>query len=214
MLSKIDYKCIHRHNGYEHPCCYMKYQQFGKPGGIGFLDIETSGLQGNYNIIYCWTIKYLDEPRYESYTLQKTDYQNHNRDKELIRRFLYAIDKFSKLYVYWGSDRKFDLPFLRTRAHYWGFQFPPAKTIQMVDIYYPVKAKFRLHSNRLDVIAELLHCTTKKTPLSPEIWNRAQCGYDKEALAYIHDHNVKDCDILEEVYLKIKDEVQEPKRWL
>lgn len=214
MLSRQEFCCKHRHDGFQHPVCYLNYQKEEKGSGVGYLDIEASGLQADFNMIYSWVIKYAGKPRFESYVLQPRDYQNHWRDKEAIHQLLIALQKFDKILTYYGDDFHFDMPFLRTRALGWGFQFPPYKTIQHEDLYMTCKKKLKLHSTRLDSVAEHLHVKHSKTHIAAEIWNRASSGYDKEALHYILEHNKIDCVVLEEVHQIMRPYVAESRKWL
>ncbi len=189
--------CKHGHNGYEHPVCYLKEI----PQQIGYLDIETSGLQADFAFVFSWVIKYKSQNKFEKYVLQKSDYDSGvQRDKEAIRKLIMALHNFDIIVTYYGKDRQFDVPFLRSRTLYYGFQFLPYGSMIHIDLYQVAKGKLRIHSNRLESVADLLDIRMKKTKIETGIWNRASMGYDVKALKYIEEHNMKDAIILEEVH--------------
>jgi len=214
MLSKEDFRCPHRHNGFEHSECYRKYIESARGEGVGYLDIETSQLRANFGDILSWFIKHRGQNKYESYVLQKSDFETPDRDREAVRKLLESIQKFDKIVTYYGIG--FDRKFILTRAVAYGFQWLPEKTVQHLDLYWPVKNNLLLHSCRLDSVADLLDTITQKTPLKPHHWEKAGKG-DLDALAYIVDHNKKDVRILEQVHdALIRGNVPMPKarRWL
>jgi hypothetical protein len=65
-----------------------------------------------------------------------------------------------------------------------------------MDTYPIARNKLKLHSNRLDSIAQALNITkVKKTPLSSEHWMKGALG-NPDALKYILKHNRKSFCIL------------------
>ena len=105
--------------------------------------------------------------------------------------------------VFWGKDRRFDIPFLRTRALYWGLDFPDYKSLVVTDCYDIVKAKLRLHRNRLESVCDAFDIPSKEHRLTPEVWVRAMAG-DKKSLDYILKHNREDVISLEAVWKKLE----------
>jgi uncharacterized protein YprB with RNaseH-like and TPR domain len=114
------------------------------------------------------------------------------------------MGKYDIIYAHYGSDRRFDIPFIRTRAlkHNMEGLIPKRNQLFIMDTYPISRNKLKLHSNRLDSIGEHLGCKTGKTRLSPNMWQRAAIG-DKKALDYIVDHNKKDVQLLEEIHKRI-----------
>ena len=107
--------------------------------------------------------------------------------------------KYSRVVVYWGRDRRHDLPFLRSRALKYGIDFPLYKSLYVTDVYDWAKGKLSLHSYRLQVVCEYLGIPAKQHPLDGDRWLAASIG-DEKALKYIWDHNVEDVVALEPVY--------------
>ena len=194
------WKCEHRHSGLEHPICYQK----SMPQRIGYLDIETSNLKADFGVIYSWCIKYRGLNKFEGYVLKKNDYTILERDKEATRSLIIALGQFTTIVTYYGGNYQFDMPFLRTRALKYDFQFPPYKSLRHIDLYQQVRGKLKLHSNRLESVSEFLHLEPRKSKIDTDIWNRANLAYDKEALAYIWEHNKIDTILLEKLHEKIE----------
>ena len=123
-----------------------------------------------------------------------------------MEELLDAFNNYDVLYTHYGSDRRFDLPFIRTRAYANGLEhkLPGYMDKFIMDTYPIARNKLKLHSNRLGVIADILGITdVKKTQLSPKIWMLASAGHPK-ALAYIQDHNKKDVLLLQKVHQKLR----------
>ena len=102
---------------------------------------------------------------------------------------------------YASHNTRFDIPYSRTRAMAHGLIFPTYGTLKHKDLYYTVKFKFSLHSNRLENACRTLCGSTGKTKLLPEIWQRAAYG-DPGSLKYIYDHCVEDVKDLKRLYYK------------
>lgn len=199
-LTKQQYRCQHRHNGYEHPLCYQKYQT-ETPLKIGYFDIEASQLKADFGWLISWVIKHQNQNKYEGYILTKKDYRSQHRDKTAIQKLIIALQKFDKIVTYYGTG--FDIPFVRTRALIHNLQFIPPKTILHLDLYYQVRSKLKLARNRLANVGEVFRLT-KKTPVDTNIWANVGLNYNKKALQYIWDHNIKDTILLEDAHNLLK----------
>ena len=84
--------------------------------------------------------------------------------------------------------------------------FPKFGELKHYDVYFSVKNKMSLHSNRLAVATQTLGIEGK-TPLPPEIWGPARLGYSW-AMEKIEEHNREDVKILEGLYHEILPYVQ------
>lgn len=174
---------------------------------IGHLDIESSDLKANIGIMLSWSIKVEgeDEVLHDWITREEAiDWDK--RDKRIVGSLLDALDKIDLIFTYNGAV--FDVPFIRTRALYWGYKDPLAYgDLFHKDAYYTAKSKLSLYSKRLAVVTQFLDIDGK-TSLPPEVWNRAQLGYE-DAMEYVVDHCDEDVIILEELveilkpYMKI-----------
>lgn len=197
ILWLADHKCKHSHTYLEHFSCYIS--ECPDKGKIGFLDIETSNLAANYGIMYCYAIKEQGGDIIYSEITTK-EIKSDVMDKKLTARCINDIKKFDIIVTYYGT--KFDIPFIRTRAVHHDMAFPPYGAFIHTDVYYLVRNKFRLNSNRLERACKCLLGSSRKTDINEDFWIRAMGG-DKEAIAYIGDHCRMDVLDLEDLYNKV-----------
>ena len=172
---------------------------------VGYLDIEATGLQGNFAHMLSLFIKVQGQKKYYSSIIMKKEIFDGDFDKRLVKELLVAFEHFDVLYTHYGSDYRFDLPFIRTRVyrHKLEKMLPQFMEKFILDTFSIAKAKLKLHSNRLDSIADALGITNiKKTPLSPSIWEMGKVGQPK-ALEYIAKHNKHDVILLEAIHKKL-----------
>jgi len=204
ILWLYNHHCKHGHRYSEHPTCFA--EEHGDQVAaekIGFIDIETTGLQAQFGYIFCFSLKELDgEIVHRSITSQEI--RSYKFDKGVIQDFLKAIEGYDRLIGYYSKDYRFDIPFLRTRALKWGLNFPGWKDILFTDVYDLVKSKLRLNRNRMEVACEMLGILSKQHRLNPEVWQRGQAG-DQKSLAWIQKHCDEDVISLEQLYKRLKD---------
>jgi uncharacterized protein YprB with RNaseH-like and TPR domain len=172
---------------------------------VGYLDIETTNLHANFGYILSWVIKPKDSNKYDFGVITKKEIANYTLDKNILLKLLETLKKYDVVYAHYGTDRKFDIPYIRTRAFVHGVEnkLPQRMELFIMDTWIIAKNKLRLHSNRLDVIGNVLGVTTKKTPLDPSTWQLAAIGHE-ESLKYILKHNVNDVLLLEAIHKKLE----------
>lgn len=179
-----------------------KFENLVNNKRVGHLDIESNQLNATFGSMISWCIKE-DGGKVLCDYLRKEDYAVPNKlqiDKRITESLVEALSQFDVITTYYGEG--FDLPFIRSRAIYHGIQFPQYGSIISIDLWKIVRAKLRLHSNRLDVVGEFLGVNSK-TKLDPATWVKAVFG-DTKAVAEIVEHNKQDVITLEKVYNKIK----------
>ena len=195
-------RCRHHHTYLEHiKCAEREKKDFREV--IGFLDIEASNLNADFGIIFSWCIK-KEGGKNICEVVSPEDLKNGYYDKNIIKKFNSEVRNFDRLVVYYGTDNRFDLPTLRTRAVFWKTDFPLYKSVKVTDVYPIIKRKFNLHRNRLETACEFFGIACKKHRLKPEIWFKAQAG-NKKALNFILLHNKEDTISLELLYNRVKD---------
>jgi uncharacterized protein YprB with RNaseH-like and TPR domain len=187
----------------------IKYEPLGEEP-VGYLDIETSGLQGDFNYMLSWSIKTANIDEVKTGVIKPKEISDGTLDKRIVQEAIDTLQNYRTIYTFYGT--KFDIAFLRTRALYHDIEFIPYGLIQHKDLYYLVKRILRIHNNRLESVADLLGIKGK-THLEPRIWVRANSG-DKEALQYILEHNIADVILLEKVHKKLKDYEAKTRRYL
>ena len=198
ILALYRYKCKHGHNGISHYNCYRRESK--EPEKIGFLDIETSNLKANFGIILSYCILIGGTKEIIKNVITKKELQDGEMDKRLVRDCISDITKFDRIIGHYSS--RFDVPFVRTRAIIHGLDFPAYGELVQTDTWRMAKNSLALHSNRQDVLAESLLGKTLKTRIKQKHWIKALQG-DKEALAYVLDHNENDVKDLEKNYNKL-----------
>jgi uncharacterized protein YprB with RNaseH-like and TPR domain len=200
ILWLYNHRCEHSKRFTEHPACYKG--ELAIPEKIGFIDIETTGLQAQFGYIFCFSLKELDG-KIVHRLITPQEIRTYKFDKGVIIDFLKAIKGYDRLVGYYSKDNRFDMPFLRTRALKWGLDFPGWRDILFTDVYDLIRPKLKLNRNRMEVACELLGIPSKQHRLTPEVWQRAQAGSPK-ALAYILKHCDEDVVSLEALYKRVK----------
>lgn len=210
MIWLMQHRCRHGATYMEHPSCYFKEQPDDGPvmEKIGFLDIETSNLNADFGYIFSYCIKELDGPIYE-YVIKPGEIRAFTFDKNLMKQFYKDVMQFDRLVVYWGKDRRHDIPFLRQRAIKWGVPFPLYREVFVNDLYDIVKAKLKLHRSGLANACEFFDIPCKQHRLDPNRWQKAMAG-SQEALDHILKHNEEDCVSTEQLWKLLRDYSRNP----
>lgn len=202
LLELFKGRCKHGHLYAEHPACYVKEKE--EEIKIGYLDIECSQLKSNYGIMLSYCIKERGKDKIYCDTITKKDIDKKTLDKRLVKKCIDDMRRFDVVMGYYST--KFDIPFIRSRAMYWNLDFPLYGELQHKDIYYMVRNKMCLNSNRLEVACSHLG-VEGKTRLDGKVWILASAG-DKKSLDYVLEHNKFDVLILEQLHDRIKDYVR------
>ena len=190
--------CKHRMPYLSHYSCYLKEQP--QPV-VGFFDIECSDLNADIGVLLAWCIKIKGKDKIIERVATKKELQDSNCiDKKNVEAAVKAIKSCDRIISYYGTG--FDLKFIRTRAVVWGIDFPPIGQIYHSDLYYIIRNRFKLHSNRLENACRVLLGKTKKTHFDPMIWLRALQG-QTDAMNYIIDHCRKDVIETERLWNKV-----------
>ena len=198
LIDLMTKRCRHGHSYLEHPSCW--YKEGEKQPKVGYLDIETSNLKANYGMILTYVIKTQGKKEYLTNVIKRKDILARRFDKAVVKQLVEDMSGFDCLIGYFSS--RFDMPFIRTRAMIHNIPFPAYGHIQHKDVYYMVKFKMCLNSNRLEVATNTLGIAGKNHVIGPE-WTMAGTG-DAKALKYVLDHNIRDCDILEELHMRLE----------
>jgi len=201
IIWLFNQKCKHRHRLVEHPKCleeFLRNNQSPLSERVGHLDIETVGLNANYDYIISYCI-YSDGKFFGRVLTPKEVLNWKVLDRDLMYEFCKDIRQFDRVTVYWGKERRHDIPFLRSRAIKARADFPLYKEVFVTDVYDLCKNKLRLDHYRLENVCKFLGIPAKQHPLNPDIWQQAKLGNQK-ALNYIWLHNKEDVVSLSKVY--------------
>lgn len=194
----------HHHTYLTHYSCYIKEQP--EKDRIAIIDIETSNLKGDYGTILTWALKPLGKKDIIYGVISKADIRKGGptgtEDKRVTAELIAAMSNFDKVIGYFS--KRFDLPFIRTRAFVNKLDFPFFGTIKHIDVFDVVKHRFNLSRKTQENACRVLLGETEKNHVAGPIWREAARG-DKKALQYVLDHNFKDVRDLERLYLKVRD---------
>lgn len=196
-------RCIHRHTIKTHPNCFrkglIKPETWWEGKKIGYFDIETTNLKANFGVVLSWCLKYENDKDIRYSLITKDELFNLKFDKRVVQELVEELKNVDILVTYFGKN--FDVKYIRTKALYWGVDFPQYGSIYHWDVYYHVKKNLKLHRHSLDVVTNYLGIKGK-TPLEWDTWLRAQYG-DKKALNNVLKHNKGDVVILEKLHKKL-----------
>lgn len=144
-----------------------------------------------------WSAKWLyaDETMHDVLTPEEILKED---DKRIMARLWQLFDEADITIAHNGID--FDIPRCNSRFILLGF--PPPSTYQVIDTKRVAAKQFGFSSNKLDALAGYFGIE-HKMDTDFELWAKCMMG-DKEALGYMEMYNIKDTEILEEVYLKLR----------
>jgi hypothetical protein len=214
-----EYRCEHKHSGITHPNCYNK--ENGIVERKGCLDIETGNLKADFSTMLSFTIKTSgkDEYIYDHITLEAIE--EGRFDADLVETLIDTMWKYDRLIVHYGKNGYFDIPYARARylwlsvrRLYKGLRFPGYGEMYVTDTYTMAKQLLTISSRRQNSIANVVLGEDIKTPIDRDYWMAISNGSHKqrkEALAYIVDHNIRDCEQLDGNYLTLLSFIDEKK---
>ncbi len=199
----------------------QKYALYGIKT-IGYLDIETSGLTADFDIMLSWANLIRDIPtdttniEYDFVEKSDFEYAYKERDADLVdegitKSVIASLSKCDLLIGHWfiGKHRH-DIPFIRSRCvinHVPGF--PKHRRIRYGDTQKYGSLLYRLHNNGLDTIARMFDLAVTKTKLDGKTWKNACLGI-KEDIKYVVDHNIKDVKITHKIHRGMEEYVPIP----
>jgi len=167
-----------------------------------FFDIEATGLKADFGYLLCFGYKWLDEK--EAHVIGLKDYPGKKLtdDSRLVKEVERILNSADVIVSYYG--KRFDIPFINSRLlKADSMRFISIPDSAHVDLWFTIRYKLKLHSNRLASVIEFLDLKTKKTPLKGPQWIDAMAG-DKNARSYVEDHCAADVKALEEAYLIVR----------
>lgn len=144
-----------------------------------------------------WSAKWL----YNGYTMGdvlKPEEITREDDSRIMTSLWKLINEADIVVTHNGN--KFDIPRINSRFIINGLE--PTKPYFSIDTCQIAKKQFGFSSNKLDALATYFGIE-HKLDTDFKLWKRCLSG-DKEALKYMLSYNMKDVDILEEVYLKLR----------
>ena len=206
LIRRSKFKCVHGHNGVDHPNCYDEQNKNNER--IGFFDIEAEGLEADYGIMFSYYIKVAGEDKYYYDVITEKDFKKyssrHNgvakEDTRLLKNFVRDLANFDRVIGHYSS--RYDLSFARTRAVMCGVDFPAWGSLWQTDTWNILKHKFKLSRNSLANSTEKLLGSTNKNHLSLNLKHAILRG-EKWGQDYCLAHNKFDVIDTERLYNEI-----------
>lgn len=178
----------------------LKNNEWVKDEVVAILDIECSELNAYGGFLLTWALAYVDkENTIKSACIKKKEISKGDFDKVLLQSLIAELQNIDVLVTYYG--KRFDIPYIRSRALFHNLDFPTIGTIKHIDLYDSVKHKLKLPRNTLDMATNFLGIEGKNH-VDMGIWLKAKYG-NQESLEYILDHNIRDVEITRELYSKL-----------
>lgn len=99
------------------------------------------------------------------------------------------------------NGRAFDMKTLNARWAFW--QLPPPGPYKVVDTCLIARKEFNFPSNSLNGLAKYLGIGAKASHEGFDLWRKCMEG-DKAAWATMEKYNIRDVELLEKVYLRLR----------
>ena len=171
-------------------------------------DLETADFNANVGFLLCCGYKWLGSKKVEC--LRIDGFDGYDKDVTNDRRLVVAVRNLlseADMVISWyGRNRCFDEPFLRTRVAKYGL--PPLPPFLRWDGQREARNYFKFNSNRLDTVGRFFGVDLK-THFDGSVWMKAIAG-DQRSMNKIVDHCKRDVNQLEQVYLRMRAHAPHP----
>lgn len=152
--------------------------------------------------VLCWAAKWLEDDyyHYDSLHFHKAKWEKDPEDDvKILKSAWKMLDEADYVLAH---NVKFDVGTLNSRFIQQGMK--PPSSYKLIDTLRIAKQNFKFTSNKLQFITDVLTKDNKMDAGGFETW-RAICS-DKCVKAFdkMMEYNIKDVEILEEVYLKLR----------
>lgn len=135
-----------------------------------FLDIEATGLRGDYNSVLVVSIKpFGAEPT--SFIVERP-----GKDRAVVKAAQEALAEADAWVTYYGKG--FDIKMLNTRLLRWGID--PIEKRPHIDMYYTLKSNLLTARRSQGHLLSWLKTPENKMTVSAEAWNEALSGADED----------------------------------
>lgn len=198
ILNKMATKlCNHSHTFWLHPACFV--EEYGIQEKIGILDIEPHNLNADYGVCICYTIKEYGKDIFYQDAINIKDIKKGWEDKRVLTNLSQDLRRFDRIVGFYISDRKFDLPYLRSRALKYKIDFPAFGELWVTDLHTTVKNKLKFRRNSLRVVCDHFNIPSKSIFTTPEM-ALARIRGDKKAIKDSVAHAKEDVVSTEKLY--------------
>ncbi len=199
IVKRSNFRCKHRHSGLEHWQCYDEAHNIKER--IGHFDIETFsfGFDADAGVVLTYCIKEHGGAVIKNF-VTKAELLSDTPDKRLIADLCNDLRKFDLITTFYG--KRFDVPYVRTRALFYGLDFPGYKVLDHIDVYDIVKHRLKFRSNSLGRVCKFFGIPAKGHQFGFNFWRKAFQG-DSKAMAGILAHNQEDVESLEALWILV-----------
>lgn len=166
-----------------------------------FVDIEATGLRGDYNSALVVSCKPYDSPP-ESFSVLQP-----GNDKKLVREAKERLEQADCWVTYYGKG--YDIPFLNTRLLKWGYL--PIDKRPHIDMYFSLKANLLTARKSQAHLLEWLETPEQKLTVGASLWNDILHNF-APAMKTMIQRCESDAKGLEQLYRKTRHILREIKR--
>ena len=137
----------------------------------------------------CWAAKWYGQKGVEFNSV------HHDGEEIMLNRIWELMNEADAIVHYNGN--KFDIPTLNAEFVKLGWE--PPNPSHHIDLYRVVRQRFRLPSNKLDYVAQVLGLGKKHSHKGMDLWTECMAGDDK-AWKQMRTYNIQDVVLLEALY--------------
>lgn len=167
---------------------------------LAFVDIEATGLKGDYNSILVISIKPYKEPA-KSFFIKQA-----GNDRAVVREAIAEMNKYSCWVTYYGKG--FDIPMINTRALKW--ELAPLKKKPHLDMYYTLKANLITARRSQGHLLSWLELPEQKMSVSADMWAQV-VNNPAKVMPIMIDRCESDVEGLEALYCRTRHLIREIK---
>lgn len=168
---------------------------------IVFLDLEATGLKGDYNSILVFSLKPYGKKSY-SFTVGQP-----GNDLRVCREAKEALESYNCWVGYYSKG--YDIPMLNTRLLKWGMR--PVEKQPHLDMYFTLKANLLTARRSQAHLLEWLETPQQKMTISAETWNRVLSDFGP-TINTLRKRCESDVAGLESLYKKTRHVIREIKK--
>ena len=137
-----------------------------------FLDIEATGLRGDYNSVLCVSLKPCNQKPLTFVVKQR------GNDQRVVREVKAALEQYMVWCGYYSKG--FDVPMLNTRLLHWNL--PPIEKRHHIDLYFSLKSNILTARRSQGHLLSWLRLPEQKMTVSADVWNEVLHDPSKMAI--------------------------------
>lgn len=192
----------HSHTFLNHYECYKREIENWNEERVGIFDIESTGLDADFGFMLSYAILDSKTGKIHGRVVTPSEVADGTYDAKLCAEMVSDLLQFDRIVGYYIKDRRFDIPFIRSRCLANSVPFPPYGAFKITDCYDIVKNKLKLGRSSLASACSFLGISAKTHPLTGKYWTDARTG-KKAGLDWVWSHNVEDVESTLKLYKKI-----------